>query len=446
LHFSEKISKSDIKNFQWTQKKYRDIYEIKAILDTKKNSIIKPNGISQIKIAQFEPNIVRVVFTDKEYLKTEYKINNNLLTISCKQIDTKIYKNSKKPQNVKKYISKVRVSNDRLIVTNSVNIKNIKRLKVALDNGQKLTIFQIDARLKPFNKKEFKSKYVDEIKVLRYTPQITRIVFADRREIDVKYEIKNNKIFFKVKRLSKKPVKVTKKAPAKIMRPNGKIIVIDPGHGGRDSGAIGYKKYQEKRLVFKVATKAKDLLRQRGYKVYLTRYKDKFLKLKDRTEYANSKNADIFVSIHANSIVKSKQKSVQGVETFFLSPSRSERAKRVAMTENQADIKDKSWYSKSLTSNILVKSNMIASNKLAIDVQKNMLASLNNHYKNVVDMGVRKGPFWILVGAQMPSILVEVGYITHPTEGSRLQNTKYQNLLAKGIADGIDSYFIKNQN
>jgi N-acetylmuramoyl-L-alanine amidase len=339
-------------------------------------------------------------------------------------------------------ISSVNTVNNSLVLLNSRKIDDIKKSKYKLDNGQVLTIFAIKAKLKPFNKKNFKLKNVDEVKVLRYSPTVTRIVFADKKPIDVSYHISNNKIVFTSKRLSNKSTPVKKQAS--IMKRKGKIIVIDPGHGGRDSGAIGVSRYQEKKLVYNIAREARRILKQKGYTVYLTRYKDKFLKLKNRTEYANDKNADIFVSIHANSIVKSKQKTTQGVETFFLSPSRSARAKRVALTENQADTKDMNWYSKNLTSTLLVRSNMVASNKLAIDVQSNMLSSLKTKYKNVKDMGVRKGPFWILVGAMMPSILVEVGYITHPVEGKRLQSKQYQNLLSKGIADGIDSYFLKN--
>jgi N-acetylmuramoyl-L-alanine amidase len=439
LVFSQDLNKDDIKHFQWTQKKYRDIYEINGNIQTKDQKTISPRGITQIRVAQFEPNIIRVVFTDEKFLKTSFSIDGNKLIIACKQISTRVMKPQKSDEDI---ISSVNTVNNSLVLLNSRKIDDIKKSKYKLDNGQVLTIFAIKAKLKPFNKKNFKLKNVDEVKVLRYSPTVTRIVFADKKPIDVSYHISNNKIVFTSKRLSNKSVPVKKQAS--IMKRKGKIIVIDPGHGGRDSGAIGVSRYQEKKLVYNIAREARRILKQKGYTVYLTRYKDKFLKLKNRTEYANDKNADIFVSIHANSIVKSKQKTTQGVETFFLSPSRSARAKRVALTENQADTKDMNWYSKNLTSTLLVRSNMVASNKLAIDVQSNMLSSLKTKYNNVKDMGVRKGPFWILVGAMMPSILVEVGYITHPVEGKRLQSKQYQNLLSKGIADGIDSYFLKN--
>ena len=104
-----------------------------------------------------------------------------------------------------------------------------------------------------------------------------------------------------------------------------------------------------------------------------------------------------------------------------------------------------SYSSKNSLLTILNQSKITQSNKLAIDVQQNILYSVRSKYKGVVDGGVREGPFWVLVGAQMPSILVEVGYISHPVESQRLYSTKYQKLLANGIANGIDGYFSKNQ-
>jgi N-acetylmuramoyl-L-alanine amidase len=136
---------------------------------------------------------------------------------------------------------------------------------------------------------------------------------------------------------------------------------------------------------------------------------------------------------------------MKGIETFFLSPAKSERAKRIAALENRADISSMGYYSKLTFLNFLNREKIIASNKLAIDVQKGILFNLRKYFKDVQDGGVREGPFWVLVGAQMPSILVEVGYITNPTEAKRLFNPFYQKLIAKGIADGIDNYFLYNQ-
>jgi len=190
-----------------------------------------------------------------------------------------------------------------------------------------------------------------------------------------------------------------------------------------------------------IAKNVKSILKARGYKVFMTRERDKFVKLSKRTKYANKKNADIFISIHANAVGKKNAKKVHGIETYFLSKSRSDRAKRVAAKENSADLSDMNFYGKESFLNTINTHNMVASNKLAIDLQRGMLASLKKKYKNVKDGGVREGPFWVLVGAQMPSVLVEVGFITHPTEARRLVSTAYQKQLAQGIANGVERYF-----
>ncbi len=237
---------------------------------------------------------------------------------------------------------------------------------------------------------------------------------------------------------------ISKDVALSINKYKKKIVVIDAGHGGKDAGAVGPGNKYEKTAVLAIGKHLYSILKQKGYEVYITRNNDRFIKVKNRTVLANNKNADIFLSIHANSVPKSKAHTIHGIETFFLSPARSERAKRVAAKENQSDIRTMSDATQESFLTVLNQSKITASNKLAIDVQQNMLYSLQKRYKDVVDGGVREGPFWVLVGAQMPSILIEVGYISHPKESKRLYNKYYQELLAKGIANGIDSYFLKN--
>lgn len=223
----------------------------------------------------------------------------------------------------------------------------------------------------------------------------------------------------------------------------GKIIVIDAGHGGKDPGATG-NDLKEKNIVFSIACQTAEILKKRGYKVYLTRNKDVFWNLQSRTKFANRKHADMFISIHANAAPNKKAAaSMQGVETFFLSPARSERSKRVATLENSGDLEDMNSFSKETFLNFLNREKIIASNKLAIDIQSYMLHSLRRSFSSK-DGGVREAPFWVLVGAQMPAVLVEVGYITHPKEGKNLGNKTYQKLVAVGISDGVSAYFMKN--
>jgi len=223
-----------------------------------------------------------------------------------------------------------------------------------------------------------------------------------------------------------------------------KTIVIDAGHGGKDAGAIGYKQRMEKHLVLDLALQLGKELKSRGYKVFYTRQSDEFINLRDRTKVANDKNADLFISLHANAAPnEAKKLSMKGLETFFLSPDRSERSKNVAALENQSDMEEMDFYSKETFLNVFNREKIVLSNKVAIDVQSSMLKSVKKKY-SVEDGGVREAPFWVLVGATMPSVLIEVGYISNPEESDNMFNPQYQKHLVDGISDGIDQYYTNN--
>lgn len=310
----------------------------------------------------------------------------------------------------------------------------------------------------PYIRREYSLKTIEKLKIAQHNKRVTRIVLEDKKPIDIDFSIEKDtlKIYIKEKENSNHAThknstsKKTALHKNRAIKPtrfllSKKIIVIDPGHGGKDSGAIGYKRKKEKDAVLAIAKKLYYELKKRGYRVYMTRTKDYFITLKNRTRYANRMNADLFISIHANAApTKNKYLSMRGIETFFLSPARSNRAKKVAALENKAALSSLGYYSKLTFLDFLNREKIVASNKLAIDVQKGILYNLRKHFRGVEDGGVREAPFWVLVGAQMPSILIETGYITNPTEAKRLFNPYYQKLLAKGIADGVDSYFAKN--
>ncbi len=230
----------------------------------------------------------------------------------------------------------------------------------------------------------------------------------------------------------------------KTKRKKHKKIVLDAGHGGKDCGAMSANLVCEKDIVLEVVKFLHKELKKRGYSVLLTRDKDIYIDLVGRTELANKKGADLFISVHANSIPKHSTSNAHGIETYFLSTARSERARKVAEQENKDDVNLMDYFSKSLLLNSLNTQRLIVSNKLAIDVQYGMLQSIRKNYPDVVDGGVREGPFWVLAGALMPSILIEIGYNSHAIESKRIQSKPYQKILAKGIADGIDSFFSKN--
>ncbi|RKV13166.1 N-acetylmuramoyl-L-alanine amidase family protein [Helicobacter pylori] len=245
---------------------------------------------------------------------------------------------------------------------------------------------------------------------------------------------------------SKNPIFIAEKNDTfiKTKRKKHKKIVLDAGHGGKDCGAMSANLVCEKDIVLEVVKFLHKELKKRGYSVLLTRDKDIYIDLVARTELANRKSADLFISVHANSIPKHSTSNAHGIETYFLSTARSERARKVAEQENKDDVNLMDYFSKSLFLNSLNTQRLIVSNKLAIDVQYGMLQSVRKNYPDVVDGGVREGPFWVLAGALMPSILIEIGYNSHAIESKRIQSKPYQKILAKGIADGIDSFFSKN--
>ena len=303
-------------------------------------------------------------------------------------------------------------------------------------------VFDIHAAML-IKSKTLRKNGIKRIKLAQYNPSTLRLVIENNKKLKVRFSKSFDKLSININNSKYKTTtaktEVKKYAPSRLDR--NKVIVIDAGHGGKDPGAVGYRKYREKAVVIQIAKQVRSILKSRGYKVYMTRDRDKFVKLSNRTKYANKKNADIFISIHANAVSKKIAKKAHGIECYFLSKSRSSRAKKVAAKENAVDLSDMNFYGKQSFLNTINTHNMVASNKLAIDLQRGMLGSLKKSYKNVKDGGVREGPFWVLVGAQMPSVLVEVGFISHPTEAKRLVSSKYQKKLAYGLANGIERYF-----
>jgi N-acetylmuramoyl-L-alanine amidase len=299
------------------------------------------------------------------------------------------------------------------------------------------------------NSRTYDSAIIDQVRVAQYDKDTIRVVFSNKNSLNLEYKIDNKMLHIGLSDTisnSTKPTNYTQKhtsATSKHFNPKDKVIVIDPGHGGKDPGAVNGK-LKEKKAVLDVALKLGNELKKRGYKVFYTRSKDTYLQLRSRTRVANDKNADLFISIHANAAPsKSKYDSMHGLETFFLSPARSERSKNVAALENKSEVDEMNYFSKQTYLNFLNREKIIASNKFALDVHQGMFDSLKGHHK-IHDGGVREAPFWVLVGAQMPSVLLEIGYITHPEEGKRLFNSNYQLRIANGVADGVDNYFQKN--
>lgn len=214
-------------------------------------------------------------------------------------------------------------------------------------------------------------------------------------------------------------------------------IVVDAGHGGRDPGAIGPRGTKEKDVTLALARElAKRLKKEFGCQVVLTRDKDVYLALEERTALANRIGADLFISIHANA---SQNRSVRGVETYYLNFSKNDKAAAVAARENGTSLKQVGDLEMILF-DLMANSKINESSRLAAEIQSSLVGSLGRHYSQIKDHGVRQGPFYVLLGATMPSVLVETAFISNKTEESRLKNSKFQGRAADAIVAGVKKF------
>ena len=215
-------------------------------------------------------------------------------------------------------------------------------------------------------------------------------------------------------------------------------IVIDPGHGGRDYGAPGYYKgVHEKILALALAKKLAHKIRSElSCDVVLTRETDKYLTLEERTAIANTENADLFISIHTNS---ARDRRAFGLETYFLNLATDDEAIRVAAFENATSEKNISDLQTILT-DLMQNAKINESSRLAAHVQGELFQHMANSYNKIKSKGVKQAPFYVLLGAQMPAILIETSFISNPRECKRLTDVHYQNKICEGIVKGIRRY------
>jgi N-acetylmuramoyl-L-alanine amidase len=221
-------------------------------------------------------------------------------------------------------------------------------------------------------------------------------------------------------------------------------IVIDPGHGGHDPGAVGPRGLYEKDVVLDIALKLrKILLGDPRNEVFLTRETDVFIPLEERTVIANKKNADLFVSIHANA---SPRRKANGIETYLLNWTDDDEAMRVAARENQISLKKMKEMNRKMDVLDIIMSDLMRQNKrdesikLAHHIQNSIISTLDNGNKNVLDLGVKQALFYVLFGARMPSVLVEVSFISNPEEEKLLSKESYRTQIAEAIAEAINKY------
>ncbi len=214
-------------------------------------------------------------------------------------------------------------------------------------------------------------------------------------------------------------------------------IVLDPGHGGKDAGAMAFG-MKEKDIVLKLALKLAPILqRQLGCEVILTRTTDKYIPLEERTAIANTSGADLFISLHINAHPASK---VHGLETYYLNLTTNAEAMRVAALENatsthqMSDLQD-------ILSDILQNSKVHESSRLAKLVHHSIIGGLSSTKTlSIKNLGVKQAPFYVLIGAQMPSILLEIAFLSNPGDAKRLRNERFLDTISQEIGNGIQSY------
>ena len=214
-------------------------------------------------------------------------------------------------------------------------------------------------------------------------------------------------------------------------------VVIDPGHGGKDPGCVGKSGLREKKIVLDVATRLKKILESKeGIEVIMTRESDIYLDPESRTVIANQKQADLFISIHANA---NRSRKLSGIETFYLNFSQDPSVIETAARENATSTKNISEM-KDIIEKIVQNSKIVESKELAESIQNSLVKSLSQKYSNVKSLGVKGGPFWVLIGGEMPSVLVEISHLSNPTEEKRLKSPQYRQRVAQGIYEGIKEY------
>ena len=287
-----------------------------------------------------------------------------------------------------------------------------------------------------------------QVRAAQYSPEVVRVVLdmssvgsyrtsvlSDPYRLIVDIQGTENGERVALVEKKKEPVPEAKNAKPPV--PALRKIVIDPGHGGKDPGAIGVGGVAEKDIVLAVARKlALKLKRGMGVEVVLTRNDDSFVDLKDRTAIANAEQADLFISLHVNA---SPNTDARGLETYYLDNTTDEAANRLAARENavaRSSVTDIQFILSDMIQNLKLEDSITLANRLHASV----VSYVGRRYGEVRDLGVKKALFYVLVGARMPSVLVEMFFVTHRSEGRALSKEAYQEAIADALFEGIKKY------
>jgi N-acetylmuramoyl-L-alanine amidase len=218
-------------------------------------------------------------------------------------------------------------------------------------------------------------------------------------------------------------------------------VVIDPGHGGHDAGAVGKGGTREKDVSLSISRRLAEILEKAGLEVWLTRRDDTFVRLEDRAKFANDNRGDLFISIHCNS---ARARMLKGVETYSLNTSSNRYSIRLAARENassERSISDLQY----ILADLATKANTEESGRLAQRVQQALVSSLRLRHPEVRDLGTKEALFYVLLGTKMPAILVETSYLSNPEEERRLRSKAYQEEIARAIAAGVEEFLESRQ-
>jgi N-acetylmuramoyl-L-alanine amidase len=218
-------------------------------------------------------------------------------------------------------------------------------------------------------------------------------------------------------------------------------VVVDAGHGGHDTGAIGAKGTREKDVALAIALKLAAKLEAMGLEVVMTRDDDTFVKLEDRTKIANQQKGDLFISVHCNA---APSRTLRGIETYTLNTSSNRYSIRLSARENattERGVGDLQY----ILADLATKANTGESTRLAERVQRSLVHDLGETWKNVHDLGNKEALFFVLLGAKMPAILVETSFISNPEEEERLADEDYQQSIADSVAGSVNA-FLEERN
>jgi N-acetylmuramoyl-L-alanine amidase len=332
---------------------------------TSLKGIIESGTILHVDVFHYVQELASSQPKESKNSKNSTALNNK----SSAQTKPKSEKNDKKEKKIgiiaSHRLQSIDFKDDSLVLEfdNDMSSQAIKYFTM-FDSKNKQYRYIFDIHNSMLTKSEtLRKPGVNRVRLAQFTPDTLRLVIENDKKLAISFKNDSNQFIVDIGGLSiadkgatysenaeksekiEAGIKLEETSAPKRLDKN-KVIVIDAGHGGKDPGAIGCEGYQEKNIVFQVAKELKGILKSRGYKVFMTRDSDRFVKLSLRTQYANKKNADIFVSIHANAVAEKNAESATGIECYFLSKSRSGRAKKVAALENSADLSDMNFYGK----------------------------------------------------------------------------------------------------